>query len=355
MEKHPTISPFHFKRHIALYEKHIGPFDYDYYQNRYGISKLRLSYPEYRVPLEAATDFFLRCARETNDPCFGLTWAQKAAYNVNDQIVRSMAAVPDVRSFFYQNIRVSRLTSELASFDLLSYDDEHHLLKMNLIESVPTCYHQVDATMLYVIRATRFILRARFPETQKYATDFRAVMVRHACPAGMEEVYQKNFGIPVLFEQEHNGLLMVNEWLDVRLMPGQTSVNDVVACEVENLRLTERHSHKEIAEQCVVHLLPYGAPGREEVAKAMNMSLRTFQRKLKEEGHSYQSIVETVRKRLAKDYIDRDCYPLEEVAFLLGYSNITAFYAAYRRWFNSTPRSQDEAVPVTERAIPESS
>lgn len=339
-QQQPTISPLHFKRHIALYEKHIGPFDYLYYQTRYGITNEKLSAPDYRVPLEAATDFFLRCAEETQDPCFGITWAQKAAYTINDQIVRSLAAVPDVRSFFLQNIRVSRLTSELASFELLPFDENHHALNMNLVETVPTCYHQVDATMLYVIRATRFVLRARFPETKKYAEDFSAVLVRHACPTGMEQFYENAFGIPVLFEQACNGLLMVNQWLDVRLMPGQTSILDVVACEVENLRLTNRRSHGEIAEQCIIHLLPYGAPSRDEVASAMNMGLRTFQRKLKEEGKSYQDILESVRKRLAKDYIERDCYPLEEVAFLLGYSNISAFYAAYRRWFNRTPRGQ---------------
>lgn len=342
MEKQPTISPLQFNRHVALYEKLIGDFDFDYYQRRYGVTQQRLAYPEYRVPLEAATDFFLRTARETKDPCFGITWAQKATYNVNEQIIRSMATVPDVRSFFLQNIRVSRLTSELASFELVEHDEQHHILKMHLVENAPTCYHQVDATMLYVMRGTRFILASRFPDTKKFAADFSAVMVRHACPEGMESVYEKAFGIPVLFNQPCNGLLMVNPWLDVRLMPGQTSVNDVIACEVENLRLTGRHSHSDIAEQCVVHLLPYGAPTREEIASAMHMSLRTFQRKLKEEGKSYQRIVEDVRKRLAKEYIERDCYPMEEVAFLLGYSNISAFYAAYRRWFNTTPRGQVE-------------
>jgi len=338
MKPSPTVSALHFKRHIDTYQKLYGEFDYDYFQHRHGVSELRLSQPDYRVPLAAATDFFLLCAERSNDPCFGLTWANKAPYNFNGQIVRSLAAVPDVRTFFQQNIRMSRLTSEVASFDIAPYDEQHELLRMNLTDAAPTCRHQVDGGLSYIIRATRFILKSRFPDTKQYADDFTAVLFEHECPPGMEQTYQQHFGVPVRFNQPANGLLMVKEWLNVRLLKGQTSISDVVACCAEGLRLNGQHSFTEITAQCIEHLLPHGAPSRERIASAMNISLRTLQRYLKEEGQSFQGILESIRKRLAQEYIERNCYPLEEVAFLLGYSNITAFYAAYRRWFRATPR-----------------
>ncbi len=338
----PSVSALQFKRHIALHEKLIGPFkvEAEYYEQRYGLRLSDLARPDYRVPLAAATDFFMRSADVLGDPCFGLTWAQKVPFSLNERIVKTLASAADTRSFFQQNIRLSHLTTEVADYHIERYDDDHQMLTMNLVPDVPSCYHQVDASQLFSIRATRFVLRQRYPDIQKYAQDFTAVLFRHACPLGMQARYEQAFGIPVLFDQPKNGLVMVNEWLDVRLMPGEPSVDDVVACEVERLRLQGRYSLAEIAEQCIQHLLPYSTPSRETIAQALNLSVRTFQRKLKDEDVSFHGLLEQVRKRLAREYIERDCFPLEEVAFLLGYSNITAFYAAYRRWFDATPRAR---------------
>ncbi len=349
MEKAPTISTYQFKRHIEVYEKLCGQFDYDYYRLRFGVTQKRLDDPEYRVPLSAATAFFRMTAKESNDPTFGLTWVSKVPFAISSNLVRKVGIAPDVRNFLVQNIRLSRITSELADFSLEPYDEHTHILKMVPTQLEDITYHQIDASMLFVKNATQFFLKSRYPETQNFATDFVGVLFEHDCPNACIEKYDKAFNhIPVHFNQNVTGILILNEWLNIRLTPVDKSINDIVACELENARLDGKLTHSEVVAQCIASLLPFGQPLREEIAEALDMSLRTFQRKLSEENTTFKKLLESVRQRLAKDYIERDCYPLEDVAFLLGYSNITAFYAAYRRWYNSTPRADIKGTSNTE-------
>jgi AraC-like DNA-binding protein len=67
------------------------------------------------------------------------------------------------------------------------------------------------------------------------------------------------------------------------------------------------------------------------------MSERSFSRRLQQEGASYPKLVDTVRKELAAVYLGKRSMKLTEVAFLLGFSELSAFYRAYRRWTGMTP------------------
>lgn len=75
----------------------------------------------------------------------------------------------------------------------------------------------------------------------------------------------------------------------------------------------------------------------EAVAGNFNMSVRTLQRKLKEEGISYLVIVEEVRKTLAIHYIENSSSSVKEIAAIIGYSEPSAFVRAFKKWTGITP------------------
>lgn len=76
---------------------------------------------------------------------------------------------------------------------------------------------------------------------------------------------------------------------------------------------------------------------QESVAANFNISTRSLQRKLKEEGISYLEIVEEVRKTLAINYLRSKQYQVKEVAHILGYNEMSAFIRAFKRWTGKTP------------------
>jgi len=80
-----------------------------------------------------------------------------------------------------------------------------------------------------------------------------------------------------------------------------------------------------------------GLPGLETAASRLAMSTRTLRRRLQEEGTTYQEVLDEVRCDLAKRYLAGDELAVGAVAFLLGFSEPSAFHRAFRRWMGQAP------------------
>jgi AraC-like DNA-binding protein len=86
-----------------------------------------------------------------------------------------------------------------------------------------------------------------------------------------------------------------------------------------------------------------GLPTLEAVAANFALSPRSLQRKLQEEGVSYQQLVDEVRKSLALQYLSSGQYPLKEISYILGYNEISAFSRAFKRWTGAAPMHYQSA------------
>ena len=80
-----------------------------------------------------------------------------------------------------------------------------------------------------------------------------------------------------------------------------------------------------------------GEPNLGRIAKRMAMSPRTLQRHLKERGTDFKKLVDDTRRRFALTYLKNRRNSLTEIAFLLGYSDGSAFSRAFKRWTGLTP------------------
>lgn len=90
-----------------------------------------------------------------------------------------------------------------------------------------------------------------------------------------------------------------------------------------------------------------GEPSQAEVGKRLGMSERTLQRRLRSEGITFAEILDGLRRELSVRYLSEPGVAVYEVAFLLGYSEPSAFHRAFRRWTGQTPKEyrQREAPP----------
>ena len=76
----------------------------------------------------------------------------------------------------------------------------------------------------------------------------------------------------------------------------------------------------------------------ENVAKNLAMSVRNLQIKLKDEGASYRRLLDAVRKEIALSYLKENEVSVCDIAFLLGFSEQSAFNHAFKRWTGINPR-----------------
>lgn len=93
---------------------------------------------------------------------------------------------------------------------------------------------------------------------------------------------------------------------------------------------------------------------QENVAGLLNLSVRNLQRRLKEVGASYQGILDDSREALALDLLKNSTIPLYEIAFIVGFTEPSAFYKAFRRWTGKRPGDYRQGIE-TEGAEAESS
>jgi AraC-like DNA-binding protein len=100
-------------------------------------------------------------------------------------------------------------------------------------------------------------------------------------------------------------------------------------------------------------LLPSGEARAAAVAQRLGMSTRSFTRSLEEEGTTFGEILERVRQRLATRYLADDRKSVQQIAWLLGYSEPGAFNHAYKRWTGTTPgrtrKKEPSPVPPLQR------
>jgi AraC-like DNA-binding protein len=77
------------------------------------------------------------------------------------------------------------------------------------------------------------------------------------------------------------------------------------------------------------------------------MSQRSLTRHLAEEGTTFAEILEQLRRGLASRYLADDRMSVQQIAWLLGYSEVAAFNHAYKRWTGTTPRRTRRPAAMT--------
>lgn len=101
--------------------------------------------------------------------------------------------------------------------------------------------------------------------------------------------------------------------------------------------LPEQRGEIEQLRREIARMLVKGESGIEHLAKATGTSVRTLQRRLKDAGVNYSDLQNDVRRTLALNLLENETLALGEIAFSLGYSEVSAFNHAFRRWVGQSP------------------
>ena len=84
-------------------------------------------------------------------------------------------------------------------------------------------------------------------------------------------------------------------------------------------------------------LMARGEANADAACRALKLSRRTLQRRLKAEKTSFQKVLQEVRAVLAVNYLGDERLKSLEIAMLLGYSNISTFTTAFKSWYDMPP------------------
>lgn len=166
----------------------------------------------------------------------------------------------------------------------------------------------------------------------------RAVRFRHPAPVACEE-YRRFFGCPVQFGADENALCLDVDLLRLRLVYRDDELRRLMERQADSL-LSQVQAHRTLSAIVIGKIqerLPRGAPQAEDIARQLGMSERTLRRRLRIEGHSFMGLLTRVRHELALHYLSQPRLSVLDIALLLGFSEQSAFSAAFRAWQGATP------------------
>lgn len=155
------------------------------------------------------------------------------------------------------------------------------------------------------------------------------------------DIYNSIFQAPLQFGKPRNKLLLDKQCLDRPLFLADSMVLSALE-QLAKKRMQELFSEntfsKEVGRMIGKTLLAGKEINLDIIAKEFAMSPRNLQLKLKGEGGSYQEILDDFRKTIALDSLKEPATSFGDLAFLLGYSDQSAFNHAFKRWTGKTPK-----------------
>lgn len=186
----------------------------------------------------------------------------------------------------------------------------------------------VAMELAFFVQLCRLATRARVCPREVFAP----------VPLEPEEAYRDFFGVEVRM----GPFPRISFSAEDAARPFLTANRKMLECFEPELRkslseLDEVATTSERVEAALMELLPGGDPAINSVAVKLGYSKRTLQRRLRQEGHTFQLLLNRTRSRLAKHYLKTSRMSGAEISFLLGFQEPNSFFRAFYGWMGQTP------------------
>lgn len=294
-----------------------------------GLDFAALDDPDARFPQDSMTRLWQLAVELSGNHAIGLNMARvvrPASFHVVGYALMSSRTLAEG---FQRLVRYQRIIAESSDLSFRLEADGYALVLTVHGDHLPPTRHSAEASLACALALCSWLSgRAIQP---------RRVLIQGPQPKDIEP-YKVAFHSPLLFGAPHDALVLERADMEAPLPTANeamATLHDRFAGEYLARFSESRVTHR--ARQVLCRILPEGEPKREAVAQALHLSQRTLQRRLQEEGTSFQTLLDDTRRELAEQYLAQPGMTLLETAYLLGFADPSNFYRAFRRWFDATP------------------
>ncbi|HDY99775.1 MAG TPA: AraC family transcriptional regulator [Pseudomonas sabulinigri] len=309
-----------------------------------GIETEVLTDPDGRIPQDSMTRLWRRAVEVSGNPAIGLSMAQTLRPGHFSVVGYAMMSSRNLLEGFGRVVRYQRILGESADL-VLSVEPGFYRISFAIHgDRLPAPFQSHDAAMAYALAFCRWMT----------AQPIRPLRATFSIPEPADSTaYAELFDCPLEFSADCYSLHLSRDIMETPL----ASANDMLAqlhdrFAGDYLARFESDPVTHQARQVLCRLLPQGEPKRQAVANAMKVSTRTLQRRLQEEGISFQQLLEKTRRELALQYLGQPQLTLFEIACMLGFADPSNFFRAFKRWFGLPPGQYREQVLQNEQQRP---
>jgi AraC-like DNA-binding protein len=201
--------------------------------------------------------------------------------------------------------------------------------------------HQIEFWMTSLVRECCELTRRRLQPNRVRLTHYR----REDCSE-----FNAFLGCDVEFGADVDEVAFPETIKQIPIVSADPYLNDLLISHCEEA-LARRQSNvaplRLAVENAIAPLLPHGKARLGEVARRLGMSQRTLARRLATEGLSFSAILDEMRIDLAKRHVEDSHLSISQIAWLVGFQEVSAFTHAFKRWTGRTPREMR-----TRRSLP---
>lgn len=289
---------------------------------RHGLDAGQLSRPDARVPVQITCDMLDEAQQLTGDLQLWRSMLHYAEYSTFGGLGLVLAAGGSLRSVLRRIMRFHGVISDAIVMQM--HEREDYLLLSIEACSAPVPHPQSMLFLLGVIVALgRLRLSGSLQLQQIELQQVDADTLRQA---------QRFFRCPVINSARwciHLSATDADQMLDD---------SDVEMAAMLEQTLTARlaETHGALPVRLALWLeqhFPEGEPTLADAARALHLSQRSLQRRLQAENRCWSGLVEETRKSLVERHLRTPGMSLTQLAFLLGFADVSSFSRAFRKWY----------------------
>jgi len=284
-----------------------------------------------RIPFEAYEALMAAAIALTGDPAFALHFGE--AVDLSElSVVGLIAQAADTLGAAF--VEIDRYHSLVIEVDAVPRGHRFELAGDWIVDlrTNPNSFPQLtESTFARVICGIR-----KFGTPDKPFA--KQVHVTHAAPPYRAE-YDRVFGAPTVFSSDRNAIQIDLDWMAYKAGGTGRYVFGILSAHAEALLagLDGSKTTRGRVESLVIPILHEGEPKIDRIAERLGLSRQTLYRRLKAEGVSFQQLLDHVRHQMALHYLSGKKVSVAETAYLVGFSDPSAFSRAYKRWTGTSP------------------
>lgn len=323
-----SLSAAYVNSVVPALARHYG-LNYEALLASAGIASELIHNPDHLIPFDRVAVLFLQAFQASADPAFGLmvgTMVQPRSYQVLGYAVLSCDTLGEAID---RLVRYEKLVGKLGTSKLLAMENSWRLQWACPIDGPWSRLLKEAAISGWITLARQLVEN----------TPAFEVFFEHA-PAVDVARYEQVLGAPVHFGAEFTGVQLASHALQTRMSGADAGLRTLMDNQARML-LEEFDSRVNLVSElrsALVKVLPDGEPTLDAVARRLGFSERVLQSRLRDAGMSFSAVVDEVRRSLATLYLQRPEVALVDIAFLLGFSEQSAFSRAFRRWTGTSPQ-----------------
>jgi AraC-like DNA-binding protein len=294
-----------------------------------GMDPAKLGDGKARYRLADMTRLWAIAIEHTDNPCLGLAVGKLWAPTTFHALGFAWLASHSLKDALQRLVRYSRIVNNSLTVSLEESGMQLNLCLSSHEDARNIHYAAHDASIVTILVMCRFLCGQDFSPLAIHSTRPRSVCA---------EPIDQFAGTSIIYNSDADKTVFDRIRAEQRLATGNSElskVNEEVA--LKYLVSIDRTSILMLVKSTLVELMPTGQVTEETVAASLNLSLRTLQRKLSDEGTTFAALYQSLRQEMAQQYIRDSQMSLTEIAYLLGFSEQSNFTRAFRRWYGTSP------------------